>query len=74
MQLFRLGAHWMESSFAEKDLRVLLHRNLNVIQQSALTAKNTNHLLGCISRSAARTSGEVILALYLTPIVKSHVE
>lgn len=64
MQLYQLAANWVESSFAEKDLRVLLHNNLNMIQQSALTAKKTNHLLGCISRRAARRSGEVILAPY----------
>lgn len=64
----------MESSFAEKDLRVLLHKNLNVIQQSAPTAKKTNHLLGCISRSVARRSGEVILPLYLTSVVRSYLE
>lgn len=74
MQLYHLGANWLEKSFAEMDLRVLLHKNLNVIQQSALTAKKTNYLLGCTSKGAARSSGEVILPLYLTSIVRSHLE
>lgn len=64
----------MESSFAEKDLRVPLHKNLNMIQQFALTAKKTNHVLGFISRSAAKRSREVILPLYLTFVVRSHLE
>lgn len=73
MQLYQLGAKWMENSFAEKDLSVLLHKNLNTIQQSVLTAKKTIHLLGFTIRSAARRSREVIL-LYLTSIVRSHLK
>lgn len=53
---------------------VLLHKNLNVIQQSALSAKKTNHLLGSINKSAARRSREVMLPLYLKSIVKSQLD
>lgn len=72
MQLYQLGANSRKNSFAEKDLRVLLHKNLNTIQQSVLTAK-TIHLLGFTIRSTARRFREVIL-LYLTSILRSHLK
>ena len=41
-----LGAHQLESSLAEKTLRILADRKLNRSQQYALVVK-ANSLLGC---------------------------
>jgi len=58
-----LGPDRLESSFAEKDLRVLVDTKPNTSQQSALAGK-ANGILGCIRRSVASGSREEILPLY----------
>ncbi|KAJ7428855.1 hypothetical protein WISP_00589 [Willisornis vidua] len=64
MHQSRLGADLPESSSVEKDLRVLVDDKLSMSQQCALVAKMASCVLGCIKKSIASRSREVILPLY----------
>ncbi|PKU44948.1 rna-directed dna polymerase from mobile element jockey-like [Limosa lapponica baueri] len=73
MPKYRLGREWIESNPEKKDFGVLVDKKLDMSQQCALVAQRANRNLGCIKRSVASRSREVILPLYST-LLRPHLE
>jgi len=73
MHQYRLGADLLQSSSSERDLGVLVDDRLTMSQQCPLVAKKSNGILGCIRRSVASRSKELLLPLY-SALVSSHLE
>jgi len=73
MHQYRLGADLLECSSVERDLGVLVDDKLTISQQRALAAKNASGILGCIKKSVASRSREVLLPLY-SSLVQPHLE
>jgi len=69
---YRLGADLLESSSVERDLCVLVEDTLTMSQQCAMATKKSNGILGCIRRSVASRSSQVLLPLY-TALVRSSI-
>jgi len=63
MHQYRLGADLLESSSVERDLGVLVDDKLTRSQECALVAKKAYAILGCIKKSVASRSREVLLLL-----------
>ena len=73
MYQYRLVDDSMGKSFAEKDMNILVDNRLAMSQQCALVSKKANGILGCIKKSVASRSREVILILH-SALVRPHLE
>ncbi|CAM5152636.1 unnamed protein product [Eretmochelys imbricata] len=73
MHCYRLETKWLDSSSTEKHLGDTVDQKLDMSQQCALVAKKANSILGCISRSIASRSRDVIIPLY-SALVRPHLE
>jgi len=73
MHQYRLGADLLESGSVERDLGVLVGNKLLMSQQCVTVAKKANDTLGCIKKSVASRSREVLLPLY-SALARPHLE
>ncbi|PKU42156.1 hypothetical protein llap_7539 [Limosa lapponica baueri] len=67
------GVDLLEPSSEEKDLGVLVDSKMTMSKQGALVARKANGILGCIGKSVASRSREVLLPLY-SALVRPQLE
>lgn len=72
MQQHALGTDWVESSFVQKDLGVLVDNDLTTSQQCAFVAKKASNLLDCVRKNIASGQREVILPFSLALVRDIH--
>jgi len=73
MHQYRFGAELLGSSFVKRDLHVLVDDKLTMKQQCAMVPKKASGILGCIKKSVASRSREVLLFL-CSVLVRPHLE
>ena len=73
MHQYRLRADLLQSSSVERNLSVLVDDRLTMSQQCALVAKKANGILGCIKKSVASRSRQVLFPLY-SALMRPHLE
>jgi len=73
MHQYRFGTDLQEGSSMERDMGVLMNDKLTMSQQCALAAKKANGILGCIKKSLASRSREIILSPY-SALVRPHLK
>ena len=54
-------------------LGIVIHHKLNISQQSEVSTKKANAILGCINRSISSKNPKVLFPLYLV-LVRPHLE
>lgn len=70
---YLLDGKWIESNPEEKDMEVLMDKELDMSHQCVLPAQKANCILGCIKRSIASKLREVIIPLY-SILVRPYLE
>ncbi|PKU29614.1 hypothetical protein llap_20082 [Limosa lapponica baueri] len=60
---YRLGGEWLECIPEEKDSGMLVDEKLKMSQQHELATQKANCILGCIKRTVASRSREMIVLL-----------
>ncbi|KAF4797047.1 POL-like protein [Turdus rufiventris] len=70
---YLLDGKWIKSSPEDRDMEVLMHKELDMSHQCVLATQKANCILGCIKRSVASKLREVIIPLY-SILVRPYLE